>query len=192
MAFAQIQSRAQIGLAAPPVRVEVHLGNGLPQFSIVGLPAPVVRESKERVRAALTQCGFEFPAGRITINLAPADLPKEGGRFDLPIALGILLASAQMQPPQGLDRTEFYGELALTGELKPVPGLLLAALHAARAGNAMVVPAVQAAELELIEHLDVRLLGHLGEWSGQASRSAPPVLLRRSRMLHRPRSNSPM
>ena len=117
------------------MRVEVHLGSGLPSFTIVGLAAPVVRESKERVRAALAQCGFEFPAGRITVNLAPADLPKEGGRFDLPIALGILLASGQAAPGCDLDRTEFYGELGLTGELKPVPGLLLAALHAGAAGH---------------------------------------------------------
>ncbi len=98
MGFAQILSRAESGLAAPLVRVEVHLGSGLPNFNIVGLPAPVVRESKERVRAALAHCGFDFPAGRITVNLAPADLPKEGGRFDLPIALGILVASGQADP----------------------------------------------------------------------------------------------
>ena len=131
MGFAQVLSRAQVGLAAPLVRVEVHLGSGLPTFTIVGLPAPVVRESRERVRAALAHCGFELPAGRITVNLAPADMPKEGCRFDLPIALGILVASGQVQPPRGLDRTEFYGELGLTGDLKPVPALLLAALDAA-------------------------------------------------------------
>ncbi len=127
-------------MAAPLVRVEVHLGSGLPSFSIVGLPAPVVRESKERVRAALAHCDFEFPAGRITVNLAPADLPKEGGRFDLPIALGILVASGQVQPPGDLLRSEFYGELGLTGELKPVPGLLLAALHAGGLRHELFVP----------------------------------------------------
>ena len=127
-------------MAAPLVRVEVHLGSGLPSFSIVGLPAPVVRESKERVRAALAHCDYEFPAGRITVNLAPADLPKEGGRFDLPIALGILVASGQVQPPCDLARAEFYGELGLTGDLKPVPGLLLAALHAAELHHELFVP----------------------------------------------------
>jgi magnesium chelatase family protein len=140
MGFAQILSRAQVGMSAPLVRVEVHLGSGLPSFSIVGLPAPVVRESKERVRAALAHCDFDFPAGRITVNLAPADLPKEGGRFDLPIALGILVASGQVQPPCDLARSEFYGELGLTGDLNPVPGLLLAALHAAGQQHELFVP----------------------------------------------------
>jgi len=149
MGIAQILSRAQVGLAAPMVRVEVHLGSGLPGFSIVGLPAPVVRESKERVRAALAQCGFDFPAGRITVNLAPADLPKEGGRFDLAIALGILRASAQLRVARDLTQTEVYGELALNGELKPVPGLLLAALHGARLGHRLLVPAGNAAEARL-------------------------------------------
>ncbi|MEY2853227.1 MAG: hypothetical protein RL030_359, partial [Pseudomonadota bacterium] len=126
-------------------------------------PAPVVRESKERVRAALAHCGFEFPAGRITVNLAPADLPKEGGRFDLPIALGILIASGQVTAPEDLECGEFYGELALTGELKPVPGLLLAALHATQAGHRLHVPAVQAAELRLVEGARLRLLRHLSQ-----------------------------
>ena len=149
MGIAQILSRAQVGLAAPLVRVEVHLGSGLPGFSIVGLPAPVVRESKERVRAALAQSGFDFPAGRITVNLAPADLPKEGGRFDLAIALGILRASAQLRVARDLAQTEVYGELALNGELKPVPGLLLAALHGGRLGHRLLVPAGNAAEAQL-------------------------------------------
>ncbi len=149
MGIAQVLSRAQVGLAAPPVRVEVHLGNGLPGFSIVGLPAPVVRESKERVRAALAQCGFDWPAGRITVNLAPADLPKEGGRFDLAIAVGILVASGQLRPKPALEGSELYGELALDGELKPVPGLLLAALHGGRSGHRLVVPVGNAAEARL-------------------------------------------
>ncbi|HTP40623.1 MAG TPA: YifB family Mg chelatase-like AAA ATPase [Steroidobacteraceae bacterium] len=147
MGFAEVLSRAQSGLLAPLVRVEVHLGSGLPTFSIVGLPAPAVKESRERVRAALVHCGYELPAGRITVNLAPADLPKEGGRFDLPIALGILLASGQWQPGCDVGRTEFYGELGLTGELKGVPGLLLAALHAASSGHCVVAPSCNAAEL---------------------------------------------
>ncbi|MEO8315521.1 MAG: YifB family Mg chelatase-like AAA ATPase [Pseudomonadota bacterium] len=154
-------SRAQVGLAAPLVRVEVHLGSGLPTFTIVGLAAPVVRESRERVRAALAHCGFELPAGRITVNLAPAELPKEGGRFDLPIALGILVASGQVQPPCDLATTEFYGELGLTGDLKPVPSLLLAALHAAAAGHEMYVPAANAPDLAFAALARVHAWAHL-------------------------------
>src|SRR5262249_41284123 len=112
--------RGQLGLAAPLIEVQVYLGSGLPTFSIVGLAAAAVRESKERVRAALEHSGFPFPAGRITVNLAPADLPKDGGRFDLPIAIGILLASGQLPAP--LQGTELYGELSLSGELRPVRG----------------------------------------------------------------------
>jgi magnesium chelatase family protein len=167
MGYAQILSRAQVGLSAPLVRVEVHLGSGLPAFNIVGLPAPVVRESKERVRAALAHCDFEFPAGRITINLAPADLPKEGGRFDLPIALGILVASGQSKPDCNLESTEFYGELALTGELKPVPGLLLAALHAANHGHALWVPQGNLRDVEMADAGCVRGLSHLRELAAQ-------------------------
>ena len=133
----RVASRAQLGLAAPRVEVEVHLGSGLPTFSIVGLPATAVKESKDRVRAALANSGFEFPAGRITVNLSPADLPKEGCRYDLPIALGILLASSQIGCPSSvLANCEFYGELGLAGELKPIRGVLLAAAHAAREGRA--------------------------------------------------------
>ena len=149
MSLASVHCRAQIGLAAPLVQVEVNLGNGLPAFALVGLPAIVVKESKERVRAAILNSGFEFPAGRITVNLAPADLPKEGGWFDLPIALGILLASQQISAPREagrLSRTEFYGELALSGELKPTRGLLLAAVHAGQAAHEIVLPQVNAGE----------------------------------------------
>src|SRR6202030_2616399 len=118
---------------------------------IVGLPAMVVRESKERVRAALIHSGFEFPAGRITVSLSPTDLPKEGGRFDLPIALGILLASHQVRTPAGTapaawTRCEYYGELGLTGELNPVAGLLPAAAHAQRHGRELIVPRANATE----------------------------------------------
>lgn len=141
MSVARVTTRAHLGLNAPLVHVEVHLGPGLPQFQIVGLAATAVKESKERVRAALANCGFEFPAGRITVSLAPADLPKEGGRFDLPIALGLLAASEQLKPAENtFDTTEFYGELALSGELKPVKALLLAAAHASDSGHDLVVP----------------------------------------------------
>jgi magnesium chelatase family protein len=178
MGFAQVLSRAHAGLVAPQVRVEVHLGSGLPTFSIVGLPAPVVKESRERVRAALAHCGYELPAGRITVNLAPADLPKEGGRFDLPIALGILFASGQLQPAFDLASTEFYGELGLTGELKAVPGLLLAALHAADCGHALVVPRCSVADLYAITSSPLFALAHLQELAaGGAVPALPPVPL---------------
>jgi len=143
---ARVASRAQVGLGAPPVAVEVHLGAGLPNFTIVGLPAAAVRESRERVRAALACCGYELPAGRITVNLAPADLPKDGGRYDLPIAIGILIASRQLRAARALAECELYGELGLGGELRAVHGLLPAAAHAAARGHHVVVPAANARE----------------------------------------------
>ncbi len=148
MTLATVLTRAQYGLDAPLVRVEVHCGAGLPQFSIVGLAETAVRESRERVRAALAHCGFEFPAGRVTVNLAPADLPKEGGRFDLAVALGILAASGQLAASRFGD-TEFYGELSLSGELRPVRGVLAAAVHAVRDGRRLVVPAANAGEARI-------------------------------------------
>jgi magnesium chelatase family protein len=160
MPVAATYCRGQFGLHAPLVQVEVNLGSGLPMFSIVGLPAAVVRESKDRVRAALTNCGFEFPAGRVTVNLAPADLPKEGGRFDLPIALGILLASGQLSRARA-SKQEFYGELGLTGELKPVKGLLLAAASAAEAGHELIVPMANAGEALQATPAGVRAASHL-------------------------------
>jgi len=123
MELSVIYSRALAGIDAPPVRVETHLSNGLPAFHIVGLPETAVREAKDRVRSALINSHFEFPDRRITVNLAPADLPKGGGRFDLPIALGILAASHQV-PTDRLARHEFVGELALDGSLRPVPGVV--------------------------------------------------------------------
>lgn len=139
MNLAVIHSRAQLGVHAPAVSVEAHLSNGLPAFSIVGLPETAVRESKERVRSALINAHFEFPARRITINLAPADLPKEGGRFDLPIALAILAASGQL-PREQLQHYEFVGELALSGELRPVTAVLSAALAARADQRQLIVP----------------------------------------------------
>ena len=150
MNVARVASRAQLGLAAPRVEVEVHLGSGLPQFSIVGLPAVAVKESRDRVRAALANSGFEWPAGRVTVNLSPADLPKDGCRYDLPIALGIVLASGQrVLPQEWLDATEFYGELGLAGELKPVRGVVLVAAHASREGRRVVVPDANLAEARI-------------------------------------------
>ncbi|KVR67496.1 magnesium chelatase [Burkholderia cepacia] len=131
MSLAVVRSRAPASGRAPDVTVEVHLANGLPSFSIVGLPDLEVRESRERVRAALQNCGFEFPVRRITVNLAPADLPKESGRFDLPIALGILAANGQI-PADALAGREFAGELSLTGALRPMRGAFAMACGVAR------------------------------------------------------------
>ncbi len=163
MAVARVACRAQLGLQAPLVQVEVSLASGLPTFCIVGLPATVIKESKERVRAALTNSGFGFPAGRITVSLAPAELPKEGGRFDLPIALGILLASGQLRAAEAEHPREFYGELGLTGELKPVRGLLLAAVHARAQGAELIVPLGNAAEVSAAAPERVRAANHLLE-----------------------------
>ena len=140
MSLAVVRSRAPAAGRAPEVTVEVHLANGLPSFSIVGLPDLEVRESRERVRAALQNCGFDFPVRRITVNLAPADLPKESGRFDLPIALGILAASGQI-PPEALGEREFAGELSLTGALRPMRGAFAMACGTARSGRAASRPA---------------------------------------------------
>ncbi|MGF6901876.1 putative ATPase with chaperone activity [Paraburkholderia sp. GAS348] len=133
MSLAVVRSRAPASGRAPEVTVEVHLANGLPSFSIVGLPDLEVRESRERVRAALQNCSFDFPVRRITVNLAPADLPKESGRFDLPIALGILAASGQI-PAESLLHREFAGELSLTGALRPMRGAFAMACGTARSG----------------------------------------------------------
>jgi magnesium chelatase family protein len=139
MTVATVASRALAGIDAPEVTVEVHLGPGLPAFHIVGLPDTEVREARDRVRAALNHAHFEFPARRITVNLAPAELPKDSSRFDLPIALGILAASGQLAP-QALAGQEFAGELSLTGELRPVRGALAMALSARLASRAFVLP----------------------------------------------------
>ena len=153
MNLALVHSRARTGVRAPEVRVEVHLGGGLPTMSIVGLPEAAVREAKDRVRAAMQCAQFEFPQRRITVNLAPADLPKGGGRFDLPIALGILAASGQI-PLQALGEYEFLGELGLTGELRVVDGVLPAALAAADAGRKLIVPAGNGAEAALASQVE--------------------------------------
>jgi len=150
MPVAVLYSRALTGMDAPLVPVEAHLANGLPSFTIVGLPEAEVKEAKDRVRAALQNARFEFPARRITVNLAPADLPKESGRFDLPIALGILAASGQL-PADHFDEYEFAGELALTGELRPIRGVLAMMCGARRDARAFIVPRQNAAEAALID-----------------------------------------
>ena len=150
MSLTVLYSRALTGMDAPEVAVEVHLANGLPSFTIVGLPEAEVKESKDRVRAALLTAGFEFPARRITVNLAPADLPKESGRYDLPIALGILAASGQI-PAKSLSEYEFAGELALTGELRPIRGALAMTYKSSKTGRAFILPAMSAAEASLVD-----------------------------------------
>ncbi|MFT5690980.1 MAG: magnesium chelatase family protein [Oceanicoccus sp.] len=148
MSLAIVYTRAKFGIDAPPVTVEVHLSNGLPAFNIVGLPETAVKESKDRVRSAIINSHFEFPSRRITINLAPADLPKEGGRYDLPIALGILAASKQI-PIEPLSKYEFLGELALTGAIRPIQGSLSAAIKCSEAGRALVIPTENSGEATL-------------------------------------------
>ncbi|MGV6858315.1 MAG: YifB family Mg chelatase-like AAA ATPase [bacterium] len=154
MALATALSRAQVGLAAPQVSIEVHISNGLPSISVVGLPEAAVRESKDRVRAALLNSNFEFPAKRITVSLAPADLPKEGGRFDLPIALGILAASGQI-PLESLEGLEAAGELSLSGGIRGVKGALPLAIAAKEAGHTLILPQENLAEAGLIKEADV-------------------------------------
>jgi len=169
MALAVLYSRALAGMEAPLVTVEAHLANGLPSFTIVGLPETEVREAKDRVRAALQNARYEFPARRITVNLAPADLPKESGRFDLPIALGILAASGQI-PAESLRNYEFAGELALTGDLRPVRGALAMTLSTVRDGRGFVLPQDNAAEAALVEEAMVyparTLLGVCAHFGG--------------------------
>jgi magnesium chelatase family protein len=173
-------SRAPAGLEAPLVRVEVHLGNGLPAFALVGLPEAVVRESKERVRAALVTAGYDFPQRRITVNLSPADLPKEGGRFDLPIAVGILAADRKIDP-RALHHREFYGELSLSGALRETPKLLPALIAGAKHGSEMILPAANALEASLLNGAKLRTMNHLDEvvaaLGGKASAGgkAPPA-----------------
>jgi len=162
MSLALSYARAQLGVDAPLVSVETHVANGLPAFALVGLPEAAVRESRERVRAALLTCGYEMPPRRITVNLAPADLPKEGGRFDLAIALGLLVATGQV-PAQHLAGYEFLGELALSGQLRPVPGVLPAAVRARDAGRALIVPSENAAEAARVSGVRVFGAGHLRE-----------------------------
>lgn len=154
MSLAVLYSRALSGMDAAQVTVEVHLANGLPSFTIVGLPETEVKESKDRVRAALLTSHFEFPTRRITVNLAPADLPKESGRFDLPIALGILAASGQI-PSARLAEYEYAGELALNGELRPIRGALAMTYHAAHCDRSFILPEFNAAEAALVEQATV-------------------------------------
>ncbi len=151
--LAVVLSRAEFGVAAPQVRVEVHISRGLPSLSIVGMPETAVKESKDRVRAAIMNSGFEFPSHRITINLSPADIPKGGGRYDLPIALGVLAASEQVSKER-LRHTEFVGELALGGELRGIRGILPVVSAAYAAGRKLIVPESNGGEAALVSACD--------------------------------------
>lgn len=178
MSLSIIHSGAVLGVRPLPVIVETHLSNGLPSFSIVGLPEAAVRESKERVRSALINSGFDFPMGRITVNLAPADMPKAGGRYDLAIALGILAASGQLSGAQ-LESYEFYGELALSGDLREVPGLLPMALQSPSENKrCLVVPLASAAQLACVKALNARyatsLVTVVDFLKGQGDLDPPP------------------
>lgn len=160
MSLAVVHTRAQAGVAAPLVACEVHLSGGLPGTSIVGLPETAVKEARDRVRAAILNAQLDYPQRRVTVNLAPADLPKDGGRYDLPIALGILAANGSL-PSAALDGHEFVGELALSGELRAVNGVLPAVLHAARIGRQVIVPRRNGAEAALVAGADVRVADSL-------------------------------
>ena len=180
MAVAIVRSRALAGMDAPEVIVEAHLANGLPAFTLVGLPETEVKEARDRVRAAIQNARFEFPARRITVNLAPADLPKESGRFDLPIALAILAASGQI-PADALTTSEFAGELALTGALRPVRGALAMALATRQAARRLVLPAPSASEAALargVEVWEATSLLDVCAWltgNGTLAQPAPPA-----------------
>lgn len=172
MGYARLMSRGARGLDAPPVTVEVQLAGGLPAFNIVGLAETTVRESRDRVRGAIASSGFDFPVSRIVVNLAPADLPKYGGRFDLAIALGILAASGQLRS-ELLDDTECFAELTLSGTLEPVAGMLPAALAAAADGRAVLVAPADASLAALAPGASVHPVATLAEAAGHLSGAAP-------------------
>ncbi|AJI53205.1 YifB family Mg chelatase-like AAA ATPase [Francisella philomiragia] len=151
MSLAVLKSRAQLGIEAPLVSIEVHLSNGLPGLSIVGLPEAAVKESKDRVRSAIINSGFNFPNKRITINLAPADLPKSSGRFDLPIALGILYASGQINIVRNVEGFEFAGELSLGGELRKISSAIPMAIKCVANNKKLVIPIHNEKEIALVE-----------------------------------------
>lgn len=163
--YATLETRALSGMEAPVVQVEVHVTNGLPQLSLVGLPEAAVKESKDRVRSALLSSGFQLPPKRITVNLAPADVPKQGSRYDLPIALGILLASGQLNTQLDLTKLEFIGELGLNGEVRRVDGILSAVLQAKQAGKTLIIPQDNLAEAAVIDGAEILAASHLLEVS---------------------------
>lgn len=174
MSFATVASRALSALSAEAVSVEVHIAPGLPGWTVVGLPEAAVREARDRVRAAIVQCGYQVPVGRITVNLAPADLPKEGGRFDLAMALGILTASKQV-PGEALAGIEVLGELSLSGALRPVRGVLPAAIRSHADGHGLLVPAANVGEAGLVRGMALHAGGSLGDICAALHAGALPV-----------------
>ncbi|WP_342322779.1 YifB family Mg chelatase-like AAA ATPase [Kosakonia sp. BYX6] len=162
MALSVIYTRAVLGVTAPLVTVEVHISNGLPGLTIVGLPETTVKEARDRVRSAVINSGYDFPAKRITINLAPADLPKEGGRYDLPIAIALLAASEQITVSE-LGHYEFVGELALTGALRGVPGAISCVIDAVNANRQIIIAKENEAEASLVETQACLVASHLLE-----------------------------
>ena len=162
MSLAIIYTRASIGIQAPQINVEVHISNGLPGFVLVGLPEATVKESKDRVRSAIINSGFTFPAKKITVNLSPADLPKEGSRFDLPIAIAILAATEQI-PNDHLAEYEFLGELALSGEIKAVKGAIPAALSSKKNNRTLIISSENQSEISLIHHNNTLITHNLLE-----------------------------
>mgnify|MGYP000132605913 CR=1 FL=1 len=176
MQLALVYSRARIGIDAPLITIEVHLANGLPAFHIVGLPEASVRESRDRVRSALVNARFDFPDRRITVNLAPADIPKEGSRFDLPIALGILVASGQISGAR-LKELEFIGELGLTGELRRIEACLPAAVQCEQQHRQLVLPTANALEIQSFSDKGLLAVGHLGDAAALLQGQFTPQLL---------------
>lgn len=165
MALAVINTRASLGVQAPPVTVEAHISNGLPCFTLVGLPETAVKEARDRVRSAILNSGFMFPARRITVSLGPADLPKEGGRYDLPIALAILIASGQVSDNKSA-HYEFLGELALSGSLRPINSTIPAALACSQENRKLILPSANAVEMALIPEGEILVAEHLLEVCG--------------------------
>ena len=162
MSLAIVYTRAALGVNAPSIAVEVHISNGLPGLTLVGLPETAVKESRDRVRSAIITSGYEFPAKKITINLAPADLPKEGGRYDLPIAIALLAASEQLKTTN-LHQYELIGELALTGALRGVSGAISGAVEAISAGRQIILPAENGPEAGLLDDNRCYIAAHLQE-----------------------------
>lgn len=172
--YAKCFSSSLLGLNGLLIEVEVDLAPGLPTFELVGLPDSAIRESKERVRAAIKNSGFPFPLQRITVNLAPADRKKEGSSFDLPLAVGILIASGACSPPTELHRTLLIGELALDGELRPIHGVLSMVMGAKIAGlTRVILPAENAMEASLVDGLEVWPVRHLKEVVEQLTGLSP-------------------
>jgi len=172
MSFAKIYTRGLLGLHAPLIEVEVHVSQGLPSLTIVGLPEAAVRESKDRVRSAIINSGFQFPTKRLTINLAPADLPKDGSRLDLPIALGILIASGQI-PENVTDNLEFIGELALDGQLRSITGILSIAIACQQLGHQLILPEQNAQQASQLPHFEVFAAQHLKDVCDHLSNQQP-------------------